>query len=239
VEAGVFGPLKEYEPMSVQVLGVSGSPILDSNTDRAVKRILEETGLRTQFVKLSELEFSPCRACLGCVNSNQCVVADDARELAEQFRDAPAFVLGGYTPYSSLDARSKAFMERMYCHRHRYGRNSGKVGVSVITTACAPGMANLPAAAETAAAQVAFWMMEEGMENLGSMIVHGNVPCIRCGRGDACPMSGIQMLFGPEATVESVGVNTFEENPSLLRQARELGEKIRRAVLAGADVRAT
>jgi len=225
--------------MSVQVLGISGSPVRDSNTDRAVKWILQQTGLRTRFVKLSQLEFEPCRACLGCVNSNQCVVADDARELAEEFHDAPAFVLGAFTPYSSLDARTKAFMERMYCHRHRVGGNSGKVGVSVITTACRPGAPDLPAAAETAASQVAFWMREEGMESLGSMVVHGNVPCIRCGRGDACPMSGVKMLFGPEATVESVGVNTFEEDQSLLQTAKELGEKICRAVLATADVRGT
>ena len=221
--------------MSVQVLGISGSPIRDSNTDRAVKRILEDTGLRTQFVKLSQLEFEPCRACLGCINSNQCVVADDARELAEEFHNAPAFVLGAFTPYSSLDARTKAFMERMYCHRHRFGYNSGKVGVSVVTTACRPGVPNLPPAAETAVSQIAFWMMEEGMQNLGSMVVNGNVPCIRCGRGDACQMSGVKMLFGPEATVESAGVNTFEEDQSQLQEAKELGEKIRRAVLAGAD----
>ena len=221
--------------MSVQVLGISGSPILDSNTDRAVKRVLECTGLRTRFVKLSDLDFSPCRACLGCVNSNQCVVADDGRLLAEQFHDSPAFVLGGFTPYSSLDARTKAFMERMYCHRHRFGHNSGKVGASVITTACRPEVPDLPPAAETAASQIAFWMMEEGMQNLGSMVVNGNVPCIRCGRGDACPMSGVKMIFGLEATVESVGVSTFEEDQSQLQAAKELGEKIRRAVLAGAD----
>jgi multimeric flavodoxin WrbA len=225
--------------MSVQVLGISGSPTLDSNTDRAVKRVLQHTGLRTQFVKLSEFEFSPCRACLGCVNSNQCVLADDARDLAALFHEAPAFVLGAYTPYSSLDARTKAFMERMYCHRHRFGHNSGKVGVSVITSACRPEVPNLPPAAETAASQIAFWMMEEGMEHLGSMVVHGNVPCIRCGRGDACPMSGIKMIFGPEATVESAGVNTFEEQQALLETAKELGEKIRRALLAGAEVEGT
>jgi len=216
---------------TIQVLGISGSPILDSNTDRAVKQILEHTGLRTQFVKLSELEFSPCRACLGCINSNECVLLDDARQLALQFRDAPAFVLGGYTPYSSLDARTKAFMERMYCFRHMTGGNAGKVGVSVITTACRPGAANLPPAAETATSQIAFWMMEEGIKDLGSMVVEGNVPCIRCGRGDSCPASGIKMIHGPAATVESVGVQTFEENEALLQRAKELGEKIRAAVL--------
>ena len=42
--------------MSVQIVGISGSPIPNSNTDRAVKRILELTGLSNQFVKLSDLD---------------------------------------------------------------------------------------------------------------------------------------------------------------------------------------
>ncbi|HYW79058.1 MAG TPA: flavodoxin family protein [Thermoguttaceae bacterium] len=216
----------------VQVLGISGSPILDSNTDRAVKRILLHTGLRTEFIKLSDYRFSPCRACLGCVNLNECVLDDDARELSHKFRDVPAFVIGGYTPYSSLDAWTKAFMERMYCFRHIGGGNAGKVGASVISSACPPGAEHLPPAAEIATNQIGMWMMAEGMKNLGSMTLLGNVPCIRCGRGDDCPFSGVKMLHGEKATVESVGVNTFEENESLTQQAKELGEKIREAVLA-------
>lgn len=219
--------------MTIQVLGISGSPILDSNTDRAVRRILEATGLETEFVKLSELDFSPCRACLGCVNCNECVLIDDGRELAQKFHAAPAFVLGGYTPYSSLDARSKTFMERMYCFRHRTGGNAGKVGASVVTTACPADAKQLPPAAATAAAQIAYWMMEEGIKNLGSMTLLGNVPCIRCGRGDTCPVSGLKMIYGPEATVDSVGVRRFEDDQAMMRVARELGETIRQAVLDG------
>jgi len=221
--------------MSIQVLGISGSPILDSNTDRAVKRILEHTELETQFVKLSEYDFSPCRACLGCVNSNECVLQDDARGVALLFHDAPAFVLGAFTPYSSLDARTKAFIERMYCFRHMKMGNAGKVGVAVITTAIRPGMPELPAAAETATTQINYWMMEEGIRNLGSLVIEGNVPCIRCGRGDACPASGVKMLHGPDATVASIGVHTFENNQAWLARARELGEKIREAVLEGSE----
>jgi hypothetical protein len=122
-------------------------------------------------------------------------------------------------------------MERMYCFRHRVGGNEGKFGVSVITTACRPGTPNLPPAAETAASQIAFWMMEEGITDLGSLVVYGNVPCIRCGYGDTCRVSGIKMLHGPEATVESVGINDFENDQNMLATAQELGEKLRRAVL--------
>jgi len=74
--------------------------------------------------------------------------------------------------------------------------------------------------------------MEEGMQNLGTLVLRGNVPCIRCGFGDTCPASGVKMIHGPEATVESVGVRTFEEDGSLQRQARELAEKLRAAALS-------
>lgn len=220
--------------MAIQVLGVSGSPVPESNTDRAVRKILELTGLETQFVKLSEMEVAPCRACLGCVATNQCVVEDDGRRLAELFRQAPAFVLGGYTPYSSLDARTKAFMERMYCHRHRVGGNAGKAGVAVITTACPPGVPGLPPAAQTATSQIACWMMEEGVVNLGTLVIQGNVPCIRCGYGDDCSVSGLKMLFGPDASVASVGVHTFEKDAVLGAAAEEMAAKLRSAVLGNA-----
>ena len=208
------------------VLGISGSPIRNSNTDRAVRHVLEHTGLSTEFIKLSELTMEPCRACLGCKETNVCVVRDDARPLAEKFRHAKAFVLGAFTPYSSLDARSKMFMERMYCLRHQTGLNRGKLGCAVITTACPPGVEGLPPAADTAAKQIAFWMMEEGMVNLGSIIALGNVPCIKCGHGDECEMSGVKMLHGPDATVKSVGVNVFEQNATLVEAAANLGRQI-------------
>lgn len=54
---------------------------------------------------------------------------------------------------------------------------------------------------------------------------------IRCGYGDQCAVSGIKMIHGPEATVESVGVRAFEEDQSLKETAREPSERIRQAVL--------
>jgi len=217
--------------MTAKVLGISGSPIRNSNTDRAVRFILEHTGLDHEFVKLSQHDLQPCMACLGCKENNQCVVKDDGPTLAEKFRTARAFVLGGFTPYSSLDGRSKTFMERMYCLRHQTGLNRGKFGAAVITTACPPGVEGLPPAAETALSQIKFWMMEEGMVDVGSLVILGNVPCIKCGHGDECEMSGVKMLFGEDATVDSVGVNTFEGDAALQESARQLAAKIREAVV--------
>jgi hypothetical protein len=124
------------------------------------------------------------------------------------------------------------FMERMYCLRHQVGLNKGKVGAAIITTACPPGVPGMPPASQTATAQIGLWMMEEGMVNVGSMVILGNPPCIRCGYGDQCEFSGVKMLHGPDATVASLGVRRFEDEESLVNGARELGVKIRAAVLA-------
>lgn len=216
--------------MPIEILGISSSPIPNSNTDRAVQAVLAASGLESDFVKLSKLKIEPCRACLGCKESNHCVVRDDGRELAERFRTVKAFVLGVWTPYSSLDARAKAFMERMYCLRHQVGLNRGKHGAMVITSAIPSGCATLPPAADVATQQIGFWMMEEGMVNHGSVVLLGNVPCIRCGFGDQCELSGIAMIHGPTATVESAGINDFDDNPEARAAAKQLGEALGKAV---------
>lgn len=216
--------------MAAKILGISGSPIPGSNTDKAVKAVLAATGLETEFIKLSQLRMEPCRACLGCVEGNECVDDDDARELARKFHDAQGFVLGAYTPYSSLDGRTKTFMERMYCLRHQNALNAGKPGAFVVTTACPPGREGLPPASDTALAQLAFWMMEEQMQTVGHLVVLGNVPCIRCGHGDDCAASGVKMIEGPDATVASTGVREFKGSEELQALARGLGDKLRAAV---------
>ena len=41
--------------MQPQIVGISGSPIKNSNTDRLIQTVLESSGLSTEFVKLSKL----------------------------------------------------------------------------------------------------------------------------------------------------------------------------------------
>jgi len=72
---------------------------------------------------------------------------------------------------------------------------------------------------------IMYYMMEEGMNYLGGVKVMGNVPCIRCGVGDTCEISGLKMLLGLTATVAKAGVNNFEEQPSM-EEARRLGRLI-------------
>lgn len=69
--------------------------------------------------------------------------------------------------------------------------------------------------------------MEEGMEFQGAVKILGNIPCLTCGHGDQCDTAGLKMIFGPQATVDSVGLNRFEEQPQTVEKTRKLGAKIR------------
>ena len=45
--------------MGIQALGISGSPVKNSNTDRLVGSVLKATGLKSEFVKLSKINVIP------------------------------------------------------------------------------------------------------------------------------------------------------------------------------------
>jgi len=210
----------------MKILGVSGSPIKNSNTDRALKLALESSGLETEFIKLKDYTIAPCQACLGCIETNKCVIEDDGILMAEKARKADALIIAGFTPYSSLDARTKAFIERLYPLRHTHGYMAGKPGGAVITCAVPADNEMLPPACDFGVNAVKFYMMEEGMEFVGEVRVKGNVPCIKCGHGDECKMSAVKMLHGPEATVSSVRVETFEDQPEAVEAAIKLGKDI-------------
>lgn len=198
----------------MKVLGVSGSPIPNSNTDRAVKAILDATGLEAEFIKLSDYKFSGCMHCLECTYTNKCVIDDDGPMLVEKAKEASAIIIGGWTPFSSLDSRTKAFMERCFANRHLKNFMKGKPAVSVVTHAAPEENPELPPAASMGQNAIMYYMLEEGMDYLGGVKVTGNVPCIRCGVGDTCEISGLKMLLGPTATVEKAGVKKFEEQPA-------------------------
>lgn len=217
--------------MDIQVLGISGSPVPNSNTDWAVKRILKHTALSWRFVKLSELDIQPCHACLSCAEDEQCAIHDEGWQVARLFHKARAFVIGGYTPFNSLDARTKTFMERMFCLRQLRDPSRGKIGVSVIMTAHPPHEVGLPPAAEIAARQIDYWMAEEGIVNLGAMVILGRVPHIHSGQGDDCPMFGVRLLHDPRAHFGAGAASGEGCELKFDDAARELGEKIRVAVL--------
>ncbi len=56
--------------MNAQILGISGSPVKNSNTDRLIQAVLDASGLNAEFVKLSKMNVRGCVACLRCAGDN-------------------------------------------------------------------------------------------------------------------------------------------------------------------------
>lgn len=207
--------------MKAQVLGISGSPIKNSNTDRVIQSVLSNTNLSTEFIKLSNLKVQPCIACLGCTKDNICKVNDDFLVLADKVKIAGAVVVGGYPPYGSIDGFTKAFLERLFSLRHQNGYNRGKIAVTVVTGIGrgAPGL-------DEASNQLNHALSLEGMEVLDQIKVVGNPECMVCGYGQSCPMSALPWIFGEDTEVTEDKFCVAEKQDTIWQQTETAGRAI-------------
>ncbi len=206
--------------MNPQVLGISGSPIENSNTDRLVKAVLNASGLDAEFIKLSNINVRGCRACLKCAGDNICKQTDDFPELGKKMRTVHSVVIGAYTPYGSMDSFTKAFLERLFSLRHRLGLNRGKLAV-VITT----GGRDSQELHDTSR-HIVHALQVEGMEVIGKLEAIGNLPCLSCGYGETCPMSGIPRAFPDDPQITPEKFTCVENQSDLWNEAHELGKRL-------------
>ena len=213
--------------MSIEVLGISGSPIENSNTDRLIKAILDATELKCEFVKLSRINVRPCLACKQCVPDNICKVKDDFPELAEKIKKAGALIIGAYIPYKQIDAFTKALLERFWSLRHVTNLLRGKLCATVLT------YLSDDAAENTRQALATQFETMERMELVGQMMVKGNIPCLTCGAGEDCEMSGLIKRHGRGAKAADHPYVRVEDQKEVWGQAmrigRLIGERVRTA----------
>jgi hypothetical protein len=70
----------------------------------------------------------------------------------------------------------------------------------------------------------------ERMEHVGTIKIKGNVPCLTCGQGSTCEMSGVPMIFGRGTKASSelcVGVeDQVEVWEEIIRLGELLGERL-------------
>jgi len=206
--------------MSIEVLGISGSPIENSNTDRLVRAVLDATGLEFEFVKLSRINIRPCLACKQCVPDNICKVKDDFPELAEKIKKTQALIIGAYIPYKQIDGFTKALLERFWSLRHVTNLLRGKLCATVLTYLS-------PDAADNVNQALAIQLKTmERMELVGQMKVKGNIPCLTCGVGDECQMSGLRKRYGPDARSSDYPYVRAEDQKEVWEEAMRIGSLI-------------
>ncbi len=206
--------------MSIEVLGISGSPIENSNTDRLIQAVLDATELEFEFVKLSRINIRPCLACKQCVPDNICKVKDDFPELAERIKKAKALIIGAYIPYKQIDGFTKALLERFWSLRHFTNLLKGKLCATVLTYLS-------PEAAENTKQALAIQLEDmERMELVGQVMIKGNIPCLTCGVGEECEMSGLRKHYGPDARSSDYPYVRVDDQKEVWEEAMRIGRLI-------------
>ncbi len=194
-----------------KVLGISGSPVPNSNTDILVKTILETTGADQDYIKLSDIDVAPCRACKKCAYTNECVIDDDFTWLSRMVLDADALVIGTPVMYASASGFTKAFIERLWSLRHVKLLTRGKIGATAVV-------------GWVSTEDVAKWlnqvMMVSGFDMVGSVIGNGTPGCFTCGPGEKCKYSIWNSAKGRYELLKTLP----KDNPEIIAQTSGIGE---------------
>jgi hypothetical protein len=163
--------------------------------------------------------------------------------------DADALVIGAYSPYSSLDAFTKAFLERLWSLRHVNNFLRGKPVVTVVsgvyphfldnTVLRALGLAKLLRwlflPVDKVSRALSNELRMDRMEILGEVKIRGNVPCLTCGRGDDCEMSSVKFLHGKNTRASADNCVRVEDQEDVWRELQHLGRSLRSRLEANAN----
>ncbi len=122
----------------MNVLGISGSPRREGNTDILINLALDaftQKGFETDFLSLAERPIKPCMACRGCatVEGLRCVQEDPAFEgLIERFQKADAILVGSPVYFGSATPQTMALLDRVgYVARMKENFLRRKVGAAI------------------------------------------------------------------------------------------------------------
>lgn len=138
---------EKYNPspdLHMKILGVSGSPRKDGNTDLAVRtalKILGENrpGVEMEFHRITEFYIENCRGCRYCMTHVDCAIkGDDLETLIGMMMASDLIVLGSPVYWWGPPGIFKAFIDRTHAFYPDVKRFDGKK-VAVITVAAQSG----------------------------------------------------------------------------------------------------
>jgi len=119
----------------MRIIGISGSPVKDGNTEIAVKAVLEGArtrGAQTEFVNLYDLDVAPCDGCDACVAGGGCVIDDEGKALMERAEEAQAIVFGTPVYWYTASGVMKNLIDRTYYAFHHKAMAGKRVAVIMV-----------------------------------------------------------------------------------------------------------
>ena len=99
----------------MNVLGISGSPRLGSNTDILLDKLLKgvkSRGAETSTIYICEQEIAPCQHCDSCLMLGDCKISDDMKKVYWEFGEADVIIIASPIYFLGLPAQLKAMIDR-------------------------------------------------------------------------------------------------------------------------------
>lgn len=175
----------------MKIIGFSsGATGKAGNVDRMVQAVLAATGWETEFVKLTDLQFTGCKGCVDkCAQPQVCVLEDEAKPYFQKLKDADAVVLGTANYFGSVNTIMTSFIERFFGYRHVSNAIAGKPFVAVMSgfrEGGEEGWLN--------------YLRRFGIDPVGSVyFCSASPPCFFCGRHQECRIGGLYHTYGDAA----------------------------------------
>jgi NAD(P)H-dependent FMN reductase len=197
----------------MKIIGFSsGAGGRECNTDRMVHAILDKTEAETEFVKLTDLTYSGCKACVQlCAEPQVCMLEDDLEPFYQKLKDADAVVLGSSVYFGTINATMITFIERFFGYRHVTSAIRGKPFVLVSSS----GGEDFEGVGEHFRNSLKpFAVKVLDMVQYKS----GIPPCFSCGRHQECSIGGLFGTIGKAAhnmEIEPEHFRQWEDRPNV------------------------
>ena len=109
--------------VKMKVIGISGSPRSNSNSEILLKHALEpfiENKWEVISFLLSENNVAPCKGCDDCNQLGKCSINDDMDILYEAFVSCSAIIIASPVYYRNVTSQLKAVFDRSYALKDKH-----------------------------------------------------------------------------------------------------------------------
>jgi multimeric flavodoxin WrbA len=200
------------------VLGISGSPRPGATTDQLVKAVLDGVECKTEFISLHGKNLTPCGACLGCVETNECIIQDDMTALRERILQADAYVIGAPNYFGMLNAQTHTLLERWYQFRHQDARMlGGRFGVAVGVGAGAP---------QAPIENIKTFFQYNDIECVDEVAAEGAASCFICGHGLTCRDGAVYSKHHGADQITPAMIPNLASHPEIIERAHLAGRTL-------------
>ena len=207
------------------LIGLStGTTGKESNVDRMVQAILEQSGQPYEYVKLTDLTYSGCRGCVHlCAKPQVCMLPDDLLPIYAKLREADAVVLGSPFFFGSINACAISFIERFFGYRHVDIAIENKPFVLV-------GVAGM--GVDRVEASFRQWLRPFRVSVLDCVVYRSKMPpCLHCGRHRECDIGGLHYMHGEavhDMRITPEMKHVWEDDPDTVAAVQAAADKLNR-----------